>query len=173
MEVPIPYNQIEDVYSVSRWDSSQKFYIRIVIHDGSVLLQVSVLATWLMSILFINILFVSQSSQLPNKWVRDQWLNSINWKVSSFSCSCFLLMFLFSSLALYVKVPANSGQLVYSARQVDHRTEGKCPRSCVASSCKSIQKWDHSRYVIRWVYCPLFFLLASLDWRQGRCLLIY
>lgn len=58
MEVPIPYSQIEDVYSVSRWDSSQKFYIRAVIPDGSVLLQ------------------------LPNKWVRDQWLNSINWKVS-------------------------------------------------------------------------------------------
>lgn len=58
MEVPLPYSQIEDVYSVSRWDSSQKFYIRIVISDGSVLLQ------------------------LPNKWVRDQWLHSINWKVS-------------------------------------------------------------------------------------------
>lgn len=40
MEVPIPYSQIEDIYSVSRWDSSQKFYIRIVICDGSVLLQV-------------------------------------------------------------------------------------------------------------------------------------
>lgn len=56
MEVPIPYCQIEDAYIVSRWDSSQKFYIRIVISDGSVLLQ------------------------LPNKWVRDQWLHSINWK---------------------------------------------------------------------------------------------
>lgn len=40
MEIPIAYSNIEDVYSVSRWDSSQKFYIRIVIPDGSVLLQV-------------------------------------------------------------------------------------------------------------------------------------
>jgi hypothetical protein len=56
MEVPIAYSQIEDVYIVSRWDASQKFCIRIVISDGSVLLQ------------------------LPNKWLRDQWLNSINWK---------------------------------------------------------------------------------------------
>ena len=40
MEVPIAYNQIEDVYIVSRWDASQKFCIRIVIYDGSLLLQV-------------------------------------------------------------------------------------------------------------------------------------
>ncbi len=40
MEVPIAYSQIEDVYIVSRWDASQKFCIRIVISDGSVLLQV-------------------------------------------------------------------------------------------------------------------------------------
>ncbi|KPL97136.1 hypothetical protein QR98_0002340 [Sarcoptes scabiei] len=56
MEVPIPYSQIESVYAVNRWDTNQKFYIRIVVSDGSVLLQ------------------------LPNKWVRDQWLHSINWK---------------------------------------------------------------------------------------------
>lgn len=54
--MPIAYSQIEDVYIVSRWDDSQKFCIRIVISDGSVLLQLS------------------------NKWLRDQWLHSINWK---------------------------------------------------------------------------------------------
>ncbi|XP_046914487.2 C-Maf-inducing protein-like [Dermatophagoides farinae] len=56
MEVPVPYSQIENAYAVNRWDTNQKFYIRIVVSDGSVLLQ------------------------LPNKWVRDQWLYSINWK---------------------------------------------------------------------------------------------
>lgn len=40
MEVPIPYSQIESVYAVNRWDTNQKFYIRIVVSDGSVLLQV-------------------------------------------------------------------------------------------------------------------------------------
>lgn len=80
MEVPIPYSQIEDVYCVSRWDSSQKFYIRIVIHDGSVLLQVSLQ-------LPLSPRSNLSLSQLPNKWVRDQWLNSINWKVSHLSLS--------------------------------------------------------------------------------------
>lgn len=41
MEVPIPYSQIEEAYAVVRWDTNQKFYIRIVVLDGSVLLQVS------------------------------------------------------------------------------------------------------------------------------------
>ena len=40
MEVPLPYSQIENAYAVNRWDTNQKFYIRIVVVDGSVLLQV-------------------------------------------------------------------------------------------------------------------------------------
>ena len=54
MEVPIPYSQIENVYSVSRWDSSQKFYIRIVISDGSVLLQVSHFYNWWFELNYVN-----------------------------------------------------------------------------------------------------------------------
>ncbi|XP_054164446.1 C-Maf-inducing protein-like [Oppia nitens] len=67
LEVPVAYSQIEDVYIVSRWDSSQKFCIRIVIPDGSVLLQ------------------------LPNKWLRDQWLHSINWKRSMLKFQLILI----------------------------------------------------------------------------------
>nr|XP_006817403.1 PREDICTED: c-Maf-inducing protein-like [Saccoglossus kowalevskii] len=56
MECPIPYNSIEDVYIVSRWDAGQKFCIRILLPTGSVLLQAS------------------------NIYLRDQWLHSIQWK---------------------------------------------------------------------------------------------
>lgn len=40
MEVPLSYAQMEDMYPVSRWDSSHKYCIRIVVPDGSLLLQV-------------------------------------------------------------------------------------------------------------------------------------
>ncbi|XP_076321319.1 C-Maf-inducing protein-like isoform X3 [Tachypleus tridentatus] len=58
MDSPIPYSQIEDVYSLARWDASQKYCIRIIIQNGSLLLQVN------------------------NAYVRDQCLNSIQWKRS-------------------------------------------------------------------------------------------
>ncbi|XP_042894636.1 C-Maf-inducing protein [Parasteatoda tepidariorum] len=60
MEDPIPYRIVQDVYSVSRWDKVGRFYIRLVIPDGSILLQVS------------------------NSYVRDQWLHSLMWKRNVF-----------------------------------------------------------------------------------------
>ncbi|GAB6026811.1 hypothetical protein CHUAL_013304 [Chamberlinius hualienensis] len=58
MEDSLPYAYIEDVYVVSRWDTGQKYCIRIVIPDGSVLIQVN------------------------NAYLRDQWLHSLQWKRS-------------------------------------------------------------------------------------------
>ncbi|XP_035210490.1 C-Maf-inducing protein-like, partial [Stegodyphus dumicola] len=60
MEDPIPYRIIQDIYPVARWDSCGRFCIRIVIPDGSLLLQVS------------------------NCYMRDQWLHSLLWKKSAF-----------------------------------------------------------------------------------------
>lgn len=60
MEDPIPYRIIHDIYPVARWDSCGRFCIRIVIPDGSLLLQVS------------------------NCYMRDQWLHSLVWKRNVF-----------------------------------------------------------------------------------------
>lgn len=40
MEHAVSYGQIEDLHTVSRWDAGEKYCIRIVIPDGSVLLLV-------------------------------------------------------------------------------------------------------------------------------------
>lgn len=56
MELPVAYSSIEDVHIISRWDAGQKFCLRITVADGSVLLQAN------------------------NAYIRDQWLQSINWK---------------------------------------------------------------------------------------------
>ncbi|XP_074646959.1 C-Maf-inducing protein-like [Tubulanus polymorphus] len=56
MESSIPYSTIEDMIVVPRWDSGQKFVIRITVPDGSVLIQAN------------------------NSYIRDQWLHSIQWK---------------------------------------------------------------------------------------------
>ncbi|KXJ22027.1 C-Maf-inducing protein [Exaiptasia diaphana] len=58
MDTPVPYHDIQDVYTVNRWDTGQHFCIRITIPDGSVLLRA------------------------PNAYLRDQWLHSIKWKVN-------------------------------------------------------------------------------------------
>uniref|UniRef100_T1J4Y4 C-Maf-inducing protein PH domain-containing protein n=1 Tax=Strigamia maritima TaxID=126957 RepID=T1J4Y4_STRMM len=60
LEEPIPYAAIEDIYAVTRWDCHQKFCIRIVVFDGSILLQTS------------------------NSYLRDQWFHSIIWKKNIF-----------------------------------------------------------------------------------------
>ncbi len=41
METSISYNNIQEVYTVPRWDTGQKYFLRIVVSDGSYLLQVS------------------------------------------------------------------------------------------------------------------------------------
>lgn len=56
MEESVPYSFIEDTYVIARWDATQKYCVRIVIPDGSLLLQVN------------------------NAYVRDQWLYSLQWK---------------------------------------------------------------------------------------------
>lgn len=39
-DLAIPYSNLEAVYVVQRWDVNQKFCIRLVVPDGSTLLQV-------------------------------------------------------------------------------------------------------------------------------------
>ncbi|KAK8775433.1 hypothetical protein V5799_031222, partial [Amblyomma americanum] len=56
MEQPVSYSVMEDVYSLCRWDPSHKFCLRVVIPEGSLLLQAA------------------------NGYLRDQWLHSILWK---------------------------------------------------------------------------------------------
>ncbi|KAH7978569.1 hypothetical protein HPB49_005934 [Dermacentor silvarum] len=58
MEQPVSYSSMEDVYSLCRWDPSHKFCLRVVIPEGSLLLQAA------------------------NGYLRDQWLHSILWKKS-------------------------------------------------------------------------------------------
>lgn len=40
MYMSVPYSCMEEVYVVARWDVGYKFCIRIVVSDGSLLLQV-------------------------------------------------------------------------------------------------------------------------------------
>jgi hypothetical protein len=40
MYMSVPYSFMEEVYVVARWDVGYKFCIRIVVSDGSLLLQV-------------------------------------------------------------------------------------------------------------------------------------
>ncbi|CAH3133795.1 unnamed protein product [Porites lobata] len=58
MECPLSYQEIQDAYTVNRWDTGQHFCIRVTIPDGSVLLKAS------------------------NAYLRDQWLHSLKWKVN-------------------------------------------------------------------------------------------
>ncbi|CAN8001156.1 C-Maf-inducing protein [Ixodes scapularis] len=58
MENAVSYSSMEDVYPLLRWDPSHKFCLRVVIPEGSLLLQA------------------------PNGYLRDQWLHSILWKKS-------------------------------------------------------------------------------------------
>lgn len=60
LEMSIPYTALEEVYVVARWDAGHKFCIRLVIPDGSLLLQAS------------------------NAYLRDQWYYSILWKKNIF-----------------------------------------------------------------------------------------
>ncbi|XP_064466957.1 C-Maf-inducing protein-like isoform X2 [Ornithodoros turicata] len=56
MERPVSYGSVEDVYPLLRWDPNHKYCLRVVIPEGSLLLQAA------------------------NSYVRDQWLHSICWK---------------------------------------------------------------------------------------------
>lgn len=67
MDQAISYSNIVDIYHVSRWDTSQKFCLRAVLTNGSLLLQTS------------------------NAYIRDQWLHSLHWKRSMFKFSKVLV----------------------------------------------------------------------------------
>lgn len=41
IESSLPYDVIEEIYIVPRWDTGQKYFLRIVVPNGSYLLQVS------------------------------------------------------------------------------------------------------------------------------------
>lgn len=60
MYISVPYSFMEEVYVVARWDVGYKFCIRIVVSDGSLLLQAN------------------------NAYTRDQWFHSIIWKKNIF-----------------------------------------------------------------------------------------
>lgn len=60
LEMSIPYTALEEVYVVARWDAGHRFCIRLVVPDGSLLLQAS------------------------NAYLRDQWYYSILWKKNIF-----------------------------------------------------------------------------------------
>ncbi|KAK0071980.1 hypothetical protein PV325_012063 [Microctonus aethiopoides] len=61
LQQPIPYSSMTEVYAVARWDPTYKYCLRIVLTDGSFLLQAS------------------------NAYTRDQWYHSILWKVGLFN----------------------------------------------------------------------------------------
>ncbi|RZF46157.1 hypothetical protein LSTR_LSTR012138 [Laodelphax striatellus] len=56
----LDYTRLEDVYVIGRWDAGHKFCVRLVIPDGSLLLQAN------------------------NAYTRDQWYHSIIWKKNIF-----------------------------------------------------------------------------------------
>ncbi|XP_022253248.1 C-Maf-inducing protein-like isoform X2 [Limulus polyphemus] len=56
MENPIFYSQIEEIYCLPNWTSSRKICIRLVIPEGSIVVQVN------------------------NPYMREQWLHSLYWK---------------------------------------------------------------------------------------------
>ncbi|XP_046661179.1 C-Maf-inducing protein-like [Homalodisca vitripennis] len=60
LDMSIPYTALQEVYVVSRWDTNHKFCIRLVVPNGSILLQAS------------------------NAYIRDQWYHSILWKKNIF-----------------------------------------------------------------------------------------
>uniref|UniRef100_A0A0C9RW62 Cmip protein n=1 Tax=Fopius arisanus TaxID=64838 RepID=A0A0C9RW62_9HYME len=60
LQQPVPYSSMSEVYAVARWDPTYKYCLRIVLPDGSLLLQAS------------------------NAYTRDQWYHSILWKKSIF-----------------------------------------------------------------------------------------
>ncbi|KAJ8673741.1 hypothetical protein QAD02_005003, partial [Eretmocerus hayati] len=60
LQQPVPYSNMTEVYAVARWDPTYKYCLRIVLPDGSLLLQAS------------------------NAYTRDQWYHSILWKKSIF-----------------------------------------------------------------------------------------
>ena len=59
MTYGITYHDIQDVYTIPRWDSGEKFCIRIVINEGSLLIQVSrllLLQLWMIEdVLFVHV----------------------------------------------------------------------------------------------------------------------
>ncbi|XP_033217067.1 C-Maf-inducing protein-like [Belonocnema kinseyi] len=60
LQQPVAYSSMTEVYAVARWDPTYKYCLRIVLPDGSLLLQAS------------------------NAYTRDQWYHSILWKKSIF-----------------------------------------------------------------------------------------
>eukprot|EP00795_Rhopilema_esculentum_P001280 gene1280-15665_t len=59
MEFGVSYNEIQDVHSLPRWDTGQRFVIQITIPDGLLLLQAN------------------------NTYLRDQWMHSLVWRVNA------------------------------------------------------------------------------------------
>ena len=45
MEVPLSYQEIQDAYTVNRWETGQHYCMKVIIPDGSVLLKVSTVCT--------------------------------------------------------------------------------------------------------------------------------
>ncbi|XP_008556935.1 C-Maf-inducing protein [Microplitis demolitor] len=60
IQQPIPYSCMTEVYAVTRWDIADKYCLRIVLPDGSLLLQAR------------------------NAYIRNQWYHSILWKKNIF-----------------------------------------------------------------------------------------
>ncbi|XP_075216289.1 C-Maf-inducing protein-like [Lycorma delicatula] len=58
----IPYTSLQEILVVGRWDVGHKLCIRLVVSDGSILLQAN------------------------NAYTRDQWYHSIKWKKNVFKC---------------------------------------------------------------------------------------
>ncbi|KAK7789019.1 hypothetical protein R5R35_009972 [Gryllus longicercus] len=56
MERSVPYSSVEELCVVARWDAGHRFCVRLVVQDGSLLLQAN------------------------NAYMRDQWYHSILWK---------------------------------------------------------------------------------------------
>ncbi|XP_026479871.1 C-Maf-inducing protein-like [Ctenocephalides felis] len=56
LQKPLTYASMQDVYTVNRWDATGRYCLRIVVPEGSVLLQAA------------------------SSYVRDQWFHSIVWK---------------------------------------------------------------------------------------------
>ncbi|KAJ2947900.1 hypothetical protein O0L34_g9690 [Tuta absoluta] len=56
LENPLPYNGMQEVYCISRWDPARRYCLRIVMATGSLLLQAG------------------------DAYTRDQWYHSIIWK---------------------------------------------------------------------------------------------
>ena len=86
MESSVPYSSIEDINIISRWDAGHKFCIRLTIPEGSLLLQVNMTELTDLDVELFPTFILAHvvNLQAHNLHLRDQWLHSLQWKVSSF-----------------------------------------------------------------------------------------